>query len=729
MPRKMTPEENICILLTIIFDEGINKYDENFKKLILRLNEFYDTNKVDIINYFTKAIMYLPIKTTIYSNALYSYNKPDITNEIFKKLIEELNKTKNSFIFIRTFIFIFGLIHFNVIPNQYLIDFIKEVIAKKNVNLMNIIIRSIFLIYRKNYNYQFLSQYINIIYESNIISKDDLILKTLYNYSLSTTTDNDKNIFSGFYIKDLILEEKMENENNVIPNNVLNEMIKINYDKIFCPALRVRELDTSKEIGFNDVYYELLIMSSMEAFKNEPYKGAITYLFGLPELYYNIVNKEQNNNINPYQFIIDNFTYASLDFILYPLISESDLCYIINYIIYILKEKKAHFKILIEENKEQNIYISFISSLLLNENFIPSLSPIQLNNLIIFLYHLMSNIPFAKKDILTRIQKIYQSNNDNDINISKDTIAYFLNSFYEKISNLIHKDSVPEDIYFPDKNTKPNTIESITNLPYFKELYSNINTKIPFKDFNKKLFEGDGQNEVLYTFIYCLLNSRNSALSVIYDLIDFYSTAIADMINGNNNNNDSNNNNIIVNSDTNDKQKIILKVIFDVYGHSPLHYIYIINLLAFKNLLNHITVINFIFTEKLFQKKENGLTYSYYKIINNSVDNCYTMLNKFDEDFQNLAKGFSKASENQRKEMQQKMEYYDFEVAKLKKQKDVICDEVLQQFMKLYEISEGLGGQDYKLFIQKIIQDEILLFQNKYNVNEELVDKARKLFK
>ena len=79
---------------------------------------------------------YIEIRQEKYSNALYSYNKPDITNEIFKKLIEELNKTKNSFIFIRTFIFIFGLIHFNVIPNQYLIDFIKEVIAKKNVKVI-----------------------------------------------------------------------------------------------------------------------------------------------------------------------------------------------------------------------------------------------------------------------------------------------------------------------------------------------------------------------------------------------------------------------------------------------------------------------------------------------------------------------------------------------------------------------------------------------------------------
>ena len=166
-----------------------------------------------------------------------------------------------------------------------------------------------------------------------------------------------------------------------------------------------------------------------------------------------------------------------------------------------------------------------------------------------------------------------------------------------------------------------------------------------------------------------------------------------------------------------------------MYGHSPLHFLYIIDLLAFKNLLNHITVINFVFTEKLFQKKENGLIYSYYKLINNSVENCYTMLNKFDDNFQNLAKGFSKADENKRKEMQQKMEYYDNEVAKLKKQKDVICDEVLGQFIKLYEVSERLGGQEYKLFIQKVIQDEILLFQNKYNISEELVDKAKKLFK
>ena len=105
------------------------------------------------------------------------------------------------------------------------------------------------------------------------------------------------------------------------------------------------------------------------------------------------------------------------------------------------------------------------------------------------------------------------------------------------------------------------------------------------------------------------------------------------------------------------------------------------------------------------------------------------MLTKFDDDFQNLVKGFSKVDETKRKEMQQKMDFYDNEVANLKKQKDVICDEVLGQFIKLFEISERLGGQEYKNFIQKVIQDEILLFKNKYNISEELIDKARKLFK
>ena len=725
MSNQIKTSDKIRLLLAYIFEDGINRYKDNFDKLIARLNEFYDTNKIDIINYFTKVIMYLPTQTTVYSNALYVYSKPDITNEIFKKLIEELNKTKNSFVFIRVFIFIFGLIHFNIIPNQYLSDFIRESISKKNANVLNILLISIILSYRKNNGYQFLGECIKSIYESNIIPQNELILKTVYNYSINIDENfqKDENAFEGFFIQDIKKEENAENNNNLTSDyNIFTELIKINYDYIIFPKLKSREFDNNKELTFNDIYYELLIMNNLEAFKDEPYKGTNNYLFYLPELYYKIKDKEKNNNINPSQFIVNNFAFASFDLVILQAFSKRDLSFVINFILFVLKEKRAHFKILTEEGKEKNIYLSNILSLLSNENCISSLSPFQIDNLIEFLYFLIENIPYAKKDILYCIQKL-NPNNNNDINMElNDSIIYFTNSFYEKISNLIRRDSVPEDTFFPDKNQRPNKIDSIMNLSYYKVLFEDINTKKPFKDFDKTIFENDKQNEVLYTFIYCLLNSRNSSLDTIHELIETYSSAIKEIIGEGNSNSENIN-------DVNDKQKIILKVIFDVYGHSPIHYIYIIDLLAYKNILNHITIINFIFTEKLFQKKENGLIYSYYSLINNSVENCYTMLTKFDNDFQNLAKGFSKADENKRKDMQQKMDFYDNEVAKLKKQKDVICDEVLSQFIKLFEISEGLGGQEYKNFIQKIIQDEILLFKNKYNINEELIDKAKKLFK
>ena len=131
MSKPLTIEDRISILLTMIFDEGVDEYNQNFTKLLQRLNEFYDTNKVDIINYFTKVIMFIPTKGTIYANALHNFGKGDIINNIFKKLVEELTKTKNSFIFIRSFIFIFGLIHFGVLQNEQLVNFILENIGKK----------------------------------------------------------------------------------------------------------------------------------------------------------------------------------------------------------------------------------------------------------------------------------------------------------------------------------------------------------------------------------------------------------------------------------------------------------------------------------------------------------------------------------------------------------------------------------------------------------------------
>ena len=732
MSKSLSIEDRISILLTMIFDEGVDEYEQNFTKLLQRLNEFYDTNKVDIINYFTKVIMFIPTKGTIYANALHSFAKGDIINNIFKKLVEELNKNKNSFIYIRSFIFIFGLIHFGILQNDQLINFIKENITKKNKNLLQILVRSIFLLFRKNNQYQFLLQSINVIYESNIIDKTDIILNLLHTYANSDESyiiNNTKSKFDGFFIKDIPVNnsEKNNEDNNDINmkeniDNIFNELNSINYENIICPELITRKYLSKNNVTFLDIYYQLFLMNNIEAFKDEPNEGSKIYLFSLPNIYYNINTKEENNGINPYQFISDNFPFASMDLILYSLWNKSDLCYIVNFIVNVLSQKNIFFKSVNEENKEENIYTKFIIELISNVTMIQNLSHFQLDHLIFFLYHIISNISDTKIEILSQIQKLNLNlNNSNDT--TNNAITYFINSFYEKISFIIKKESLPSEIYFPEKKLTPNENESLYNSSFYNEISTNVKEKKHFNNFNKSLFEKDEQNEALYTFIYCILNpnnvNNNDALSKIYENIELYGDGIRDIINNFEKKDNA--------SLENDKMKIILKVIFDLYGNIPLYYIYIIDLFAFKNLLSHITIINFIFTEKLFQKKENGLFYGFYDLINNCVENCYNMLTKFDDDFQNLARSFSKVDENQRKEMQLKMEFYDNEVEKLKKQKDIICDKIMESFFKLYEISEKLGGKEYKSFIKNVIKDEFVLFQSRFKLNENWNEKIKNL--
>ena len=731
MSKSLSIEDRISILLTMIFDEGVDEYEQNFTKLLQRLNECYDTNKADIINYFTKVIMFIPTKGTIYANALHSFAKGDIINNIFKKLVEELNKNKNSFIYIRSFIFIFGLIHFGILQNDQLINFIKENIAKKNKNLLQILVRSIFLLFRKNNQYQFLLQSINVIYESNIIDKTDIILNLLHTYANSDESYiiNTKSKFDGFFIKDIPVNntEKNNEDNNDINmkeniDNIFNELNSINYENIICPELITRKYLSKNNVTFLDIYYQLFLMNNIEAFKDEPNEGSKIYLFSLPNIYYNINTKEENNGINPYQFISDNFPFASMDLILYSLWNKSDLCYIVNFIVNVLSQKNIFFKSVNEENKEENIYTKFIIELISNVTMIENLSHFQLDHLIFFLYHIISNISDTKIEILSQIQKLNLNlNNSNDT--TNNAITYFINSFYEKISFIIKKESLPSEIYFPEKKLTPNENESLYNSSFYNEISTNVKEKKHFNNFNKSLFEKDEQNEALYTFIYCILNpnnvNNNDALSKIYENIELYGDGIRDIINNFEKKDNA--------SLENDKMKIILKVIFDLYGNIPLYYIYIIDLFAFKNLLSHITIINFIFTEKLFQKKENGLFYGFYDLINNCVENCYNMLTKFDDDFQNLARSFSKVDENQRKEMQLKMEFYDNEVEKLKKQKDIICDKIMESFFKLYEISEKLGGKEYKSFIKNVIKDEFVLFQSRFKLNENWNEKIKNL--
>ena len=706
MSKKYETKQKIQLLLVFILDDGLNGYENEYKKCLLRFNEFYDTNKVDIVNSFTKVILNLPIKTKAYSNLIFSYKKADITTEIFEKLIEELQKTKNPFLYQRVLTFCLELVKFNVIPEINLTNFVTELINKKNVTLLSILIRCIYSVYdkksekNKNFN-ETLSKIIDIIFKTNLLSKNDIVLNSLYNYSTMSNNEEDTNTY--ILIPDMdIADENNINDNNFSNNinyDIFTELTKINYKTIFLPELILQNLMKDSDIikSYSNIYYELEIMDIMDAFKDGPYKGIDTYLF--------------NKNIEEYnkEKIIENFNQSSLDMLLNKNLSDKDICYLINFILCVLKHKKSYFLKMLEDKSTQHTYITFIKDLLSNNNFMNNLTPIQINNFIQFLCKIISDIFNVKNELLNLINDL---NNDlNNNNNSNMNMEYFLKSFYEQITNLISQDTVEKNIYFPEKKIDPIKPDSLLNCNYYKELYSTIGDKASLPDDYKEYFKISDENEFLYNFISCLLISRNNSLLFVSNLIDFYAETIKQLIN-----------------DNNDKEKIVLKAIFDVYGHSIVHFLYIIDLFGYKNLLNHITVINYIFTEKLFQNKENGLIYCYYKLINNCVENCYYMLEKYDDEFQTLAKNYSKEDDSQRKETQAKMDFYDNEVSMLKKQKDVICDEVLGLFYKLYEMSEKLGGNDYKEFIRKVILDEIVLFQNRsYVVKEENVENMIKV--
>ena len=709
MSKKYETKQKIQLLLVFILDDGLNGYENEYKKCLLRFNEFYDTNKVDIINSFSKVILNLPVKTRVYSNLIFSYKKADITVEIFKKLIDELQKIKNPFIYQRVITFCLELVKFNVIPEINLTNFVTELINKKNTTLISILIRSIYSVYNKkslknkNFN-DILIKIIDIIYKANLLSKNDIVLNSLYNYSTITNSEEDTNTYN--LIPDMDIPDE-NNENNINGSNadfsnninydIFTELTKINYNTIFLPDLVIQSLVNDSDIikNYSNIYCQLEIMDIMDAFKDGPYKGIDTYLF--------------NKNIEEYnkEKIIENFNISSIDMILNRNLSDNDICYLINFILCVLKHKKSYFLKILEDKSTENTYVTFIKNLLLNDEFMNNLTIIQINNLIQFLCKIISDIFNVKMELLNLINDL---NNDTNKN-SKMNMQYFLKSFYEQISNLISQDNVEKNIYFPEKKIDPIKPDSLLNCNYYKELYSTIGDKTPLPNDYKEYFKISDENEFLYNFISCLLFSRNNSLIFVSNLIDFYSDTLKQLINDNSN-----------------KEKIVLKAIFDVYGNSIIHFLYIIDLFGYKNLLSHITVINYIFTEKLFQNKENGLIYCYYTVINNSIENCYYMLEKLDDEFQNLAKNYSKEDDDKRKETQAKMDLYGNEVSLLKKQKDVICDEVLGSFYKLYEMSEKLGGNDYKEFIKKCILDEIALFQKRnYVVKEENVENMIKM--
>ena len=95
--KELSPDTKIRLLLSLINDDGFDKFEKSFTKLITRFSEFYGLFSQNIINYLTKSILFIPLKTKIYTYAIYQFNKNDITKQVFEEIIKYLIENNNDY--------------------------------------------------------------------------------------------------------------------------------------------------------------------------------------------------------------------------------------------------------------------------------------------------------------------------------------------------------------------------------------------------------------------------------------------------------------------------------------------------------------------------------------------------------------------------------------------------------------------------------------------------------
>ena len=232
--------------------------------------------------------------------------------------------------------------------------------------------------------------------------------------------------------------------------------------------------------------------------------------------------------------------------------------------------------------------------------------------------------------------------------------------------------------------------KSINTSSDFAIMAENIKLKQKFEDFKSKLSNKDiTSNELLINFIQCILIHRSKTLSHLRETFALYADTIREM----------------ESSNRDEKEYILLNAIFNVWGHSTTHLLFIIELLYNKYLLGHLNVIKFIFGEKLNQSKTNVLDWVYYDIIDLTMHNCGFLLDKAKSELKAEQTNLAKSEEDQRINIIKKIEMYEEIEKRLINDKEILSKEIMSKFLSLNESAERLGGNELKLFIERLIND------------------------
>ena len=689
--KELSPDTKIRLLLSLINDDGFDKFEKSFNKLITRFSEFYGLFSQNIINYLTKSILFIPLKTKIYTYAIYQFNKNDITKQVFEEIIKYLIENNNDYFpLLRAFIFFIQCTIMKIIPENNYLDYIKNCIDKKNNSAIWYIIKSIVIIYDKNNDYEIIKKSIELIKDSNLL-KDNLLYETIYNYLI---VDNETKI-RGCYLN--IKENKISFDNSELINP-FEKLESINCENFDFPKDIDYEILFDKDnINYETYHYKLILSDIVNGLKDN-YQLCEKYLFNILQFYDIELNEE--NNI---QIILNNLPSVILSLILYTLINQSDIMFYSSITVNIIKNKSSLFIENDDKEKEINKFTKYIVNILQNDNFLKSLSPIQIKNLVQFLSFYIPNITNSKNEILN-LRLVNQTNIYNN---------YYCKCLCNKICTLITKEqfikitSIYNDNFLLNISEDPKIEESFKQNDNFKVMAENIKNKNLYSSFESSLTNKSNENELLYNFISAIIYSRSKTFSHLSKSIILYSNTIKEMSKNN----------------KDEKEKIIIKSIFDSFENSTTHIFFLIGAFLDNLLISHSNVIKFIFTEKLLQSKEHIINWIYYDLIEliiQSSQNLYERTGKVLKDEQtNLAE----SNEDSRKNIIENIEILEELYKGLNNEKKNLPEKILQNFIGLCDTSEKLGGEELKDFVKKIIENEVKKFLLEKLIDQEQANK------
>ena len=688
--KELTPDSKIRLLLALINDDGFDKFDKAFNKLITRFNEFYDLYSNDIINYLTQAILYIPLKTKIYAFAIYKFNKNDITKQVFEQINNHLLKNNDYFCLLRIFIFYIQCTILKIIPENDYLNFVENCINNKNNSSLWYIIKSIVMLYNKNDNYEIIEKTIKLINDSDLL-KDSLLWEIIYDYF----NDNNK-LIKGCFL-DIKEEENIEfDSSNLI--NPFDNFKNIKYENLDFPKDIDLEIICNKDITYENYHYKLILSDIVNGLKDN-FIICEKYLFNLNQFYNLESNDENNIQIN----ILNNLPSVILSLILYSLISQSDLILYSSLTVDILKNKSTIFIENEDKEKEINIFTKYISEILQNENFLKSLSSIQIKNLVEFISFYLPNITNSRNDILN-LRLVNQSSIYNN---------YYGKCLCNKICTLITKEQfvkstlIYNETFLQIISEEPKIDDSLKKNEDFIIMSDNIKNKNHFSDFESNLINKSNENELLYNFISAIIYNRSKTFSHLNKSIILYSEAIKEMCKNN----------------KDEKEKIIIKSIFDSYEHSTTHLIFLIGQFLDNFLISHSNVIKFIFTEKLLQSKEHIINWIYYELIEFTLKNSNYLNDRTNKLLKDEQTNLAESNEDARKDIIQKIENLEHLINDLDKEKESLPEKICQNFIALYDTSEKLGGEELKIFVKKTIENEVKKFLINNLIDEEQANK------